>query len=81
MAYDNTNRGTLGKNDRKTQDTHPDYSGKINVAGVDYWLSAWLKEGPTGKFFSLSVKQKDAQPAQPVKEAIANGDMDDDVPF
>jgi hypothetical protein len=83
MAYDNTNRGTLGKNQRKEKDTHPEYAGKINVDGVDYWLSAWVKEGPTGKFFSLSVRRKDEQQAGS-KQAAPAGDLDDDmsdIPF
>jgi hypothetical protein len=79
MAYDNTNRGTLGKNQRKEKDTHPEYAGKINVAGVDYWLSAWVKEGPTGKFFSLSVRPKDEQKSG--VPAPANDQfLDDDLP-
>jgi hypothetical protein len=28
-GYDNTNKGILGRNDRKTQDNHPDFSGSI----------------------------------------------------
>ena len=31
MAYDNTNRGTIAKNARKTEDKHPDIAGSINV--------------------------------------------------
>ena len=68
MAYDNTNSGLLAKNQRKEQDNHPDYTGSINVDGQDYWLSAWIKEGREGtklegqKYFSLSVRPKDAQP-------------------
>lgn len=68
MAYDNTNSGLLAKNQRKEQDNHPDYTGSINVDGQDYWLSAWVKQGREGtklegqKYFSLSVKPKDAQP-------------------
>ena len=43
--YDNTNRWTLNKNDRKEKETHPDYKGSINVDGVDYWLDGWIKDG------------------------------------
>jgi hypothetical protein len=62
--FDDTNRGALFKNERKTEDQHADYNGSINVAGHDYWLNAWIKTSKAGKkFMSLSVKQKDSQPA------------------
>jgi hypothetical protein len=32
------------------------------VDGNEYWLSAWIKEGKTGKFMGLAVSPKDAQP-------------------
>ncbi|MHC2867945.1 hypothetical protein ACVIYH_009078 [Bradyrhizobium diazoefficiens] len=95
--YDNTNRGALFKNDRKQQDNHPDYTGSINVGGAEYWLSAWLKDGQKGKFFSMSIKPKDEQQRQaPANPRAAqsqarrpdpissgrNADMDDDsIPF
>jgi hypothetical protein len=87
MSYDNTNTGILARNERKEQDNHPDFTGTINVGGVDYWLSAWTKDGKPGskmegrKFFSLSVKPKDA-PA-PAKAAHARKPVrdDDDIPF
>lgn len=59
--YDNTNSGLLAKNDRKEKDSQPDYRGKINVNGQDFWLSGWIKVGREGskmagqKYFSLSV--------------------------
>ena len=90
MAYDNTNSGILSRNDRKEQPNHPDFKGQINVNGVDYWLSGWVKErnDKTGKFFSLSVKPKDKQaPSAPrqapaaAKPASGFDDMDDDMPF
>jgi hypothetical protein len=92
LAYDNTNRWTLNKNDRKEKDTHPDYKGSINVDGVDYWLDGWIKDGANGKFISGSIKAKtprgviedhkgnvyDPNAPQP---AFGPGDLDDDVPF
>ena len=57
--YNNTNSGVLFKNDRKTNDKQPDYTGNINVDGTDYWISSWLKDGKRGKFLSLAVKPKD----------------------
>jgi hypothetical protein len=81
-GYDNTNKGILGRNDRKTQDTHPDFSGSINVEGRDYWLSGWVKERKdgSGRFFSLSVKPKDAASA-PAAPRPAPADLDDEIPF
>ena len=79
MEYDNTNRGVLFKNDRKDTDNHPDYKGSININGEEFWLSSWLKEGKTGKYMSLSVTPKNAQPvAQPV---AAHAAAEEDVPF
>ena len=78
--YDNTNRGALFKNQRRETPQHPEYNGSINVAGVDYWVSAWVKSANNGqKFFSLSVKPK--APAQPKAEAVTPADFDDDLPF
>lgn len=93
--YDNTNRGILGRNDRKAKDTHPSHTGTLNVEGVDYFVDAWVNERKdgSGKFFSLTVKRKDKQSAAPAPRAPAPAapspspaktgfdDMDDDFPF
>jgi hypothetical protein len=86
--YDNTNSGLLSKNKRKEKDTHPDYSGSINVGGVEYWLSGWIKTGKESsklageKFFLLSVKPKDEQRAPaPAPAPAPADDFNDDIPF
>ena len=79
--FNNENRGILGKNQNKTADNHPEYSGSLNVDGTDYWLSAWIKESSKDgkKFFSLSVKPKDA--AKPKAKAMPEDDPNDPIPF
>lgn len=65
QQYDNTNRGALFINDKRTQQNHPNYTGSINIEGVEYWLSGWTKESRNGKkFLSLSVKPKDTAPVR-----------------
>jgi len=78
-SYDNTNSGVLFRNDRRREGKNdPEYTGTLNVAGVEFWLSAWVKESKDGrKFFSLSVKKKDA----PKNSAPAHSQQDEDVPF
>ena len=62
MAYDNTNTGILGKNERKTDEKHPDITGSIDVEGKSYWLDGWRRESKKdGKpFYSMRVRPKDA---------------------
>ena len=86
MEYDNTNSGALFKNDKATTDKHPTHTGSINVDGVEYWLSAWVKVGKRGKFFSLAVKPKETPqerkaPARPSPRQSSGLDEDSDVPF
>jgi hypothetical protein len=85
MAYDNTNRWTLNKNDRKEKDTHPDYKGSLNVDGVDYWLDGWIKDSANGKFISGTLKRKEARTAAPQMPApgsyTADANDDPGVPF
>lgn len=87
--YDNTNRGTISKNARKEQDSHPDIAGSINVAGVDYWINGWQKTNSRdgSKFYSLTVKPKQERAAEIRQEQgmydreSPAGDLNDDLPF
>ena len=83
MAYDNTNTGILSKNDRKTEASHPDVRGSVNVDGVEYWLSGWrkIRKDGSGTFYSLVVQRKDAAPATAAKPSPEAGQGDEDIPF
>jgi hypothetical protein len=71
--YDNTNRGSIWKNEKKEKDTHPDFTGSANVDGHDYWVSAWRrKEGDSAKSPALRFSFKQKPPRD---------ETDDFVPF
>lgn len=59
MAYaQKDNSGTLFKNEKREKDSHPHATGSAMIDGVEYWVSAWTKEGARGRFQSLSFKPK-----------------------
>jgi uncharacterized protein (DUF736 family) len=65
--------GSLWVNDRKTSETHPDRTGTIMVAGVEYYLNGWLKKTQDGKpYLSLALKPK---------RETAKPERDDEIPF
>lgn len=85
--YDDTNRGSLFVNDRKEKETQPDYTGMVNVGGVEYRLSAWKMISKGGlKYMSLAVSKKTEmgtapqRPAAPARQAPRE-EFNDDVPF
>jgi uncharacterized protein (DUF736 family) len=85
--FDNTNRGALFRNDERTDENNwPDYRGNLNVDGVEFWLSAWIKTSKKGmKYMSLAIKPKDDGAAQSKKKPAGGGarpqDFDDSIPF
>ena len=90
MNYDNTNRGVLLANDKKGNEKRPDFTGDLNVGGVEYKLSAWKKASKAGNnFLSISVQLKEGQKAPPkpapaaglTEENWASADLNDPLGF
>lgn len=82
MSYDNRNRFTLGRNKRREQDSHPEFTGVLNIDGKEFYLSAWTKtNGQTGeRFFSGSVRPKDQR--QDTRQSMPErDDPNDSIPF
>ena len=70
--WDNTNRGVLFPNDKKGNEARPDYTGDINVEGIEYRLSAWNKRSKAGSsFLSISIQKKDGQQQRPAPKSAA----------
>ena len=56
MPNDYDNSGALFKNQKKTEDKHPDYKGEATIGGKKFWLSSWLKVSKKSghKFLSIA---------------------------
>ena len=81
MEQQKINTGAIFKNEKKTEQKHPDYRGKINCNGKDMDIALWLKESQKGvKYFSVSLTEP-YQPAEQSKPVISNTEEDDDLPF
>ena len=75
------NRGSLFKNTDKQNDDDRDYTGSALIGGEQMWVSAWVKEGKSGrKFLSLSFKPKNDVAATGNKKPVAE-DVGDSIPF
>jgi len=74
------NSGALFKAKPNDNPKWPQYEGSAMIDGVDYWISAWVKEGKSGKFFSLAFKPKEAKRAEPARAASTAAD-DSEIPF
>tara|TARA_R110000751_G_scaffold1063_3_gene4274 strand:- start:1354 stop:1611 length:258 start_codon:yes stop_codon:yes gene_type:complete len=81
--YDNTNRGSIWKNDRRETERHPHFTGVANIDGKEFYISAWKRSddaNPKAPALTFSFKPKDgvvAATTEPFKPAVE----DDDVPW
>ena len=63
MAYEQRElSGSLFKNQKQTGDKSPQMTGSCLIGGVEYWVSAWTREGEKGRWQSLAFTKKDAKP-------------------
>lgn len=82
MAGKYPNSGILSRNQRRRDDTDPEYSGSAEINGQEYWISAWVKEGDKGKYFKMSFKPKQPQQSGGREQSRGRAPQnDDDMPF
>jgi len=84
MEYDNTNKGALWDNLNKKSSTHPDFRGKLNVNGDEYWVSCWRRRDGakvTSPVLSLSIEKIQAKQTLPQSKKPSNDAFSDDIPF
>ncbi|MNG14294.1 hypothetical protein D3C84_980340 [compost metagenome] len=79
--YDNNLSGVLFKNDKDGNEKRPDYKGSAEIEGVQYWVSAWIRDGAKGKFMSMKYEAKEKQAARSTDPAPAGPVKDTDIPF
>lgn len=79
--------GIFFKNNRKTKETQPDYTGSITVDGKKRSIAGWIKQGKKGPFMSLAVKEwEDNAMRKPAKSEDfvpkqESDFQDDSIPF
>jgi len=83
MAFEQRdNSGVLFKNEKREKDSHPNATGHAMIDGVEYWVSAWTKDGKNGKFQSLAFKRKEEPAGAGIKRNPGpSRDPGDDVPW
>jgi hypothetical protein len=77
---ENQNTGIMLRNQRKHEDTHPDFTGLITIEGVDYWLTGWIKEAQPARSPKANAFSR-AQLHQRLGRERSAGRSHDDVPF
>ena len=85
------NTGSAFVNRRKQKDTHPDYTGELNIDGKLLWVSIWVKQTRAGdNWMSIATNPKEPRAsdlapsslAVPIAGAAkAEEPIDDSVPF
>jgi hypothetical protein len=71
--YDNEKKFALFKNDKGENPKRPDYRGTLTLGGVEYKLSAWIREDKKGsKYMNGSVELKTEGAPKPMNESAGS---------
>lgn len=69
MNYDNNNKITLFKNDKKGNEKAPDYRGTTTLNNQEYKVAMWIRTSATGaKYMSGTVELDTYKKQEEVKE-------------
>lgn len=80
MAYEmKDGQWNLFANTNRTKDTQPTHTGKLMLNGKEYKLSAWVKEGKSGRFFSGKAELPSLRETS--RADIRPLDDDGEIPF
>ena len=70
--------GVLFINDKRENEKHPNMKGKILTPdGVEYFISAWTKEGKNGKYLSIALRE----PNEVQQTKVNSSEPFNDLPF
>lgn len=76
------NQGVLFKNE-KAKDTHPDFTGELNVEGKTYRIALWKKTSSKGTvYLSVQVNGSEEKPQKETKKEVSNEPfVEDTIPW
>lgn len=67
------NSGAFFKNERREKDTHPHYTGKAMINGVEFYVNVWNNKDKNGNpYCSMSFKEI-VNHSDMARQAINNG--------
>lgn len=84
MAYEmKPGQGSAFKNDKKTEDWHPAYKGKVMLPnGQVHWLDVTPKKTKAGDtWLAIKVGNPVDGAAKPAPVTASVAEVDDDIPF
>jgi uncharacterized protein (DUF736 family) len=74
------NTASLFKEEEKTNERGPDYTGMGLIEGKELRLAAWINEAKSGKKY-LSIQFSEPRERQQSEVAKSDPDLNEDAPF